>query len=95
MSDVLNEQILGMVEKNRDSVIRVYVGDYLQRPYIYVRIFPREKLPEPVPHPGLTLRPDMVRELLPLLNEALDVCAIRERIADDDDDSPDLRRRRR
>jgi hypothetical protein len=93
MGDVINEQVLGTVRKNRGQVVRVSVGDYAGCPYVYARVYPIEESPEPIGHPGLTLRADTVRDLIPLLSQALELAEIREKASFDQE--PEERRRRR
>ena len=95
MGEVTNEAILGRVRKNRDQVVRVSVADYAGQPYVYARVYSTEDPPPGVDvgHPGLTLRADTVRGLLPLLSQALEVAEIREKASFDQ--GPEGRRRRR
>jgi hypothetical protein len=71
------------------------IGDFCGRPYIYGRLFPIQETPEPVSHPGLTLRPDQARALVSLLNQAFEICEFREKAAMDEPEVRPQRRRRR
>jgi hypothetical protein len=78
--EVENEQVIGVVRRNRLQNVRVSVGDYAGHTYVYCRIYPIDEPPEPVHHPGLTLRSDTARQLLPLLTQAADICEARESV---------------
>jgi hypothetical protein len=66
MGDVTNVAIVGTVQKNGHQVLRVSMGNCADRPYVYARIYEDASTDDPR-HPGLSMRPDIVRELLPLL----------------------------
>ena len=68
-----NIEVIGEVRKGRGKVLKVSVGEFKGRPYVYCQIWDKgEADPGPgAPTPqGLTLRPDTVLELLPLLEGA-------------------------
>jgi len=97
MGDVINEQVLGTVKRNREQEFRVSVGTYCGKPYVYCRVYPIVAPPPGVEarHPGLTMRPDNVRDLLPLFSQALELAEIREKVAYDDQEPEERQRRRR
>jgi len=81
MGEIESEQVLGRVRRNREQEFRVSVGSYCGKPYVYCKVYPIVEPPPGVEarHPGLTMRADNVRDLLPLLTQALEVAEIRER----------------
>jgi hypothetical protein len=80
MAENENEEIVGEVAKNATKLVRVYVSDYLGRSYVAARIFAQDGSEMPS-HPGLTLSPRSLEELLPVLRQALDVCKARRQVA--------------
>lgn len=75
-----NIEVIGEVRKGRWKVLRVSVGEFRGLPYVYCQIWEKgEADPGPgAPTPqGLTLRPDTVLELLPLLEGAAAAATVR------------------
>ena len=70
-----NIEILGEVRRGPGSVLKVSIGEFRGQTYIYCETWRKhEQDPgegEPT-HGGLTVRPDTLLEVLPLLNTALE-----------------------
>jgi hypothetical protein len=77
-----NIEYLGEVRKGPDLVLKVSVGDFHERTYIYVQTWRKDESDQgegTVTHLGLTLRPRTLRDLLPLCQAALEKATARER----------------
>lgn len=69
------ETIVGEVRKSTAEIVRVSVGEFKGRVYCHARIWAKEEGGTDEAKPtvkGLTIRPDVLRELLPLLKTAVD-----------------------
>ena len=97
MAEPTNVANIGAVRRNDRQELRLFVGDFYNHPYIYCRVYELEPPPPGAEerHPGLTLRPEHLRELLPMFNQALDVAEMRQKAAYDDQEPEERRRRRR
>jgi hypothetical protein len=68
-----------LVEKNRRQNILVELGTYNAKTFIYLRTVPIESGSEWNPaHPGAAFRPDVMRALIPVLEEALKAADLEE-----------------
>lgn len=79
--DVSNVEYLGEVRKSPAQVLKVSVGTYLGRAYVYTTIWTKDEQDPGMGEAtrmGLTLRPDTLRDLLPLLEAALKVAKARK-----------------
>jgi len=71
---------IGEVEKGQGKVLRVSVGEFHGRVYVYCQLFEKVESgegPGQAMHGGLTFRPDTVLELLPLLEGAVAAATVR------------------
>jgi len=78
--NVSNERVLGYVPKNRMRRVRVSVGDFRERPFVYIVTCPLDE-PEDGKetfYPGVTLQAESVRKLIPLLEQAITVAEERD-----------------
>jgi len=69
------EALVGEVRKGRSSVLKVSVGEYYGKTYVYCQLWNKTEQdagPGEETHLGLTMRPDVLRELLPLFSKALE-----------------------
>lgn len=77
-----NEVLIGEARKNPSSVLKIFIGEYNRRTYVYIQAWDKDEgdLGEGTPtHRGLTMRPDVLRALLPLFSKAIEKAAVRER----------------
>jgi hypothetical protein len=77
----INDTVIGEVRKNLSSVLKVSVGEFKGRTYIYFQTWEKgERDPgEGTPTSrGMTMRPSTLRDLLPLLPRALEEAAARK-----------------
>jgi hypothetical protein len=75
-----NVEYLGETRKSPGQVLKVSVGDFAGRPYIYCTVWQRDEQddgPGEPTHIGLTLRPSTLKELMPLFQTALEVAKAR------------------
>jgi len=76
----INIEHLGEVRKTPVSVLKVFVGEYRERTYIYCQVWDRGEQDIGPGEPtlrGLTMRPDTLRDLLPVFQAALKVAEAR------------------
>jgi hypothetical protein len=72
---------VGEVRRNLSSVLKVSVGEFKGRAFVYGQLWKKDDGddgPGERTHLCLTLRPGVLRDLLPLLSEALDEAAARD-----------------
>jgi len=75
-----NIEVLGEVRRGPTSVLKVSVGDFRGRPYVYCESWRKDEQDPGEGEPtraGLTMRPDVLRDLLPLFKAALEMVAAR------------------
>ena len=73
-----NTITIGEARRNRRDVIRVSVGQYDGRTFIYTQVIENEEGERGEGRPsraGLTLRPGVLRDLIPLFEAALETAA--------------------
>ena len=68
-----NEAIVGSIKKGQDKTISISVGEYDGRVYVYSRIIKANRGDTAeAAYPWLTARPDVIAELIPLFQQALE-----------------------
>lgn len=81
MDEVKNVEVVGEVRKGSTQVLKVSVGSFRGREYVYTTIWKKDEQdpgPGEATHLGLTLRPDTLSAMLPLLEAALKVASDRK-----------------
>jgi len=76
-----NVEIIGEARKGPTLVLKVSVAEYYEKTYIYCQTWEKDKQdagPGKLTHLGLTMRPDTLRDLLPLFQAALEKATARE-----------------
>jgi hypothetical protein len=80
---VSNIEVIGAVRRNPSSILKVSVGEFNRRTYVYCQAWDKDEQDEGPGEPtfkGLTFRPDTLRGLLPLFSKALEKAAARRQI---------------
>ncbi len=75
------EAVIGEVRKGLSSVFRVSIGEFNGRSYVYCQLFWKDEGdagPGERARAGLTFRPEMLRDLLPLFSQALEAVTARD-----------------
>lgn len=77
-----NIEVLGEVRKGPTLVLKVSVAEYYRKTYIYCQTWEKDEQdagPGNLTHLGLTMRPNTLRDLIPLFQAALEKATARER----------------
>ena len=81
--ETVNVREIGEVRKSPFKVLKVRVGDFRGRPYCYLQTWDREVEETGPGTPrgtvGLSITPNVLKDLLPLLEEAMRVAERRRR----------------
>jgi len=75
-----NIEVLGEVRRGPSSVLKISIGEFRGRQYIYCENWRKDEQDPGEGEPtrgGLTMRPDILRDLLPLFKAALEKAAAR------------------
>jgi len=76
-----NIEVLGEVRKGPTLVLKVSVAEYYRKTYIYCQTWEKNEQdagPGKLTHLGLTMRPNVLRDLIPLFQAALEKATARE-----------------
>jgi hypothetical protein len=98
IDDRANVAEIGEVRKSSSAVLKVQVGDFNGRSYIYTQNWmkPRDgDGPGEATHGGMTLRADTLTALIPIFQAALEVVEARQFERDRDRELDEPRRRGR
>jgi len=76
-----NVEVIGEARKGPTLVLKVSVAEYYRKTYVYCQTWEKDEQdvgPGKLTHLGLTMRPNTLRDLLPLFQAALEKATARE-----------------